>query len=755
MSRAVILLALTTLVACNGDDGLTRHNASPEATIVSHGDGDQVLELTPVLLRGTVSDPDLSDTLTATWRAGDEVLCEAEAPGEEGVTTCEVVFQLGGGEVVLEVVDQENASGSDHIQLEVVASDVPVVEVTAPLATDTYFADDLIPFEGTVSDAEDQPGALDVWWESSIDGRLAVAATPGASGAVAGSGYLSAGDHEITLNATDSTDKTGTDTVLVTVLPPNTAPSCEITSPADNSVGESGELVTFTALVTDPDIAEDRLEVTWSSDKDGDLSATTPDSSGNVTFATSSLSQNTHLVTLTVEDDLGATCTDDVLYTVGAPPFITLSSPTSGTVVNDGAPITFDAHVTDSDDVPGDISVSWLSSRDGLFSSQGPDSSGDLEITVDSLSVGTHTVTATATDPDGFYGRAMVDVVVNGLPSAPVVSISPGSPGTADDLSVSVTTPSVDPEGGSVSYTYAWTRNGVPYGGSSDTVPSSATAKGQAWRVVVTPSDVYGPGATGQDTVTVVNTAPTAPGVSLDPLDPVEGEDDFVCLVDTDSTDADAADAVSYSFSWTVDGSPWYGATSTFETGDTVPGTATVGEEEWECSVVPSDGTTSGASASASLFVYGVPVDWAALETCSLSLVASGVGPVEVWVYHITPTGAAVTAGVGQGPGITVDVGYGADGTDPGSHSSWVWASAGYDRDEDGLGVGDKANDVYVGDLRAPPTIGTYDVAGRVSTDGGISYRYADLGHLCSASYDGTRDGYSTATTGTLYVTSH
>ena len=60
-------------------------------------------------------------------------------------------------------------------------------------------------------------------------------------------------------------------------------------------------------------------------------------------------------------------------------------------------------------------------------------------------------------------------------------------------------------------------------------------------------------------TVTVSNTAPTAPVVAITPVD-AESGDDLTCSVTTASTDADG-DALTYAFAWDVDGVDFTSAT--------------------------------------------------------------------------------------------------------------------------------------------------------------------------------------------------
>lgn len=83
----------------------------------------------------------------------------------------------------------------------------------------------------------------------------------------------------------------------------------------------------------------------------------------------------------------------------------------------------------------------------------------------------------------------------------------------------------------------------------------------------------------------------------------MEGEDDLVCVVDVESTDADG-DAITYTFAWTVDGAAWGGSTATtYRTGDTIAAADTAMDDVGGCVVVPSDGDLDGTSASASVVV--------------------------------------------------------------------------------------------------------------------------------------------------------
>jgi len=601
MSRpASVLTALSSILALTGcpNQGIQAINASPEADIVSHSDGEEVLEGTSVAFWGVASDPDHQpEELTATWYLDGTEVCPATPANPDGMTACEAVIGPNDDALVLEVKDPKGAAGSATVALVVVPSETPVASITAPEATGIYYSDQLIVFEGEVGDAEDAASALTAWWSSSLVGDLDVQAEPSSAGDVLGSGYLTEGEHAITLHAQDSSDKTGTDSVIVDVGPPNSAPSCTIVAPETGGVGEDGALVTFEALVSDVDIAADWLEVTWTSDKDGELGLSTPSSAGEVVFSWSDLSVDTHTVSITVADEVGATCTDFVVYSVGTAPEVSLGSPTGGSVHNEGASITFSAEVSDNEDGPTDLALSWDSDLDGPLSTQGADSSGLAQFSLTTLSTGEHSLTLTVTDSDGLFSTAMVGFTVNALPTAPSVTISPDPATTADDLTATASG-STDPDGsGTVSYSYTWYEDGALSSASTSSVfPASATSKDRSYRVVVTPSDGTGDGEPGGAEITIGNASPAVTSVSITP-DPAFAADTLSCSYSGFSDPDGDTDASTYA--WTVNGVV-AGTGSTLASGF-------VGTDTVTCTVTPFDGTDTGSPVPDSLVISNTP----------------------------------------------------------------------------------------------------------------------------------------------------
>jgi glycosidase len=95
------------------------------------------------------------------------------------------------------------------------------------------------------------------------------------------------------------------------------------------------------------------------------------------------------------------------------------------------------------------------------------------------------------------------------------------------------------------------------------------------------------------------------------------------------------------------------------------------------------------------------------------------------------------TSKPGPTPGLTAELGFGPDGSDP-SAGGWTWVPAAFNVDAGN-------NDEFVASL-LPESTGTFDYAYRYSTTGGREWTYADL--------DGIGNGYSPSQAGSLTVES-
>ncbi len=97
-----------------------------------------------------------------------------------------------------------------------------------------------------------------------------------------------------------------------------------------------------------------------------------------------------------------------------------------------------------------------------------------------------------------------------------------------------------------------------------------------------------------------------------------------------------------------------------------------------------------------------------------------------------------LTDRVGMAAGLTAEIGWGPDGSDPQTSTAWQWHAAVYSGDSSQL------YDEYVASLTADAS-GSHDYAYRFSGDGGLTWLYCDL--------DDSDNGYDPTAAGTLDVT--
>lgn len=594
-SAFLVLLGL----GCS-DNTIKTFTEPPSVTITTPGPEQEVDQSVPTVLQGMVTDSEFSSSLsslTAIWQVGGMAICDESVIDDGGNIECIYAFEDSGTQTLrLTVTNPDGATATAEHDIIVVPNSAPTASITAPEPGSDQYAGELIAFEALVEDGEDNADDLVAYWVSSIDGELDVDSTPTSAGGLSGATTLSEGEHLITLTVTDSTGLTGEDTLIVNVGAANSPPDCAILSPENNDSFELGATVLFEGTATDADVGSSMLDIEWKSNIDGVLSTDSPTSSGGMSFAAAGLSQGTHTITLTVTDEVGADCSDAILVTMGSGPDIEILDPTTGTTFNDGDSVAFSAFVTDSDDSATSLDITWESSRDGELSTEGADSSGTIEFSTRALSVGEHTITVTATDPDGFYGNDSIRLTINGVPTTPGVTITPDPATSNDDLVANLTTTSTDPEGDPVSYIYAWYRNGTLTSYSTEEVPASATSSGDTWRVQVTATDGTGTSEAGTDSVDIGNSAPTLASVSITPTSPVEGN--TLTCVPSGGVDPDG-DTVVYSYRWSVNG------TATGTTGSTLTSSYFNRDDSVTCTVTPSDGTDTGDSVTSDPVTIG------------------------------------------------------------------------------------------------------------------------------------------------------
>ena len=257
-------------------------------------------------------------------------------------------------------------------------------------------------------------------------------------------------------------------------------------------------------------------------------------------------------------------------------------------------------------------------------------------------------VTCEATPMDAIGSGVMQSATTTILNTAPVVSnvvLGPDPAYTDTSFAVTSLLSDVDTaQSGTLTASYQWYADGLPVGSDSPSIVNGSMneffAKGEDVFVVVTPHDGVEFGTSVQsNTVTVLNTAPTPPTVSISAdNDPAEvGVDDLTCTIDVEAMDVDG-DTLTYDYYW-FDPQTGLVASTTLATtdlSDVYLGTGTnVGT--WSCEVVANDGVES---AVANVAVYDVDETEC---TVSVSAILDGT-PLATYEYKLNASNTVVSS---------------------------------------------------------------------------------------------------------------
>lgn len=477
--------------------------------------------------------------------------------------------------------------------LKVVAT-APTASLLSPTDGDGFVqGEETVTFYGQVGDEEQTPETLTVLWLSNQDGALSdlPADTAGTSMFELPASALSLGTHTITLSVSDNDGLNDTDEVSLEILPANGPPEVAIISPEDGAEFDAGALITLTGQASDARTEAAELLYEWESDTLGLLDSGTLSSAGETTYSTDALAEGEHTLTLRVTDTDGFAEEATVHLTVNhvntAPEAEILTPNGSGERV--GRLVTLEGQVSDAEDAEDALRVSWTSDRDGELCAGGPDSGGGTSCSVDTLSVGVHTITLTVEDAGGLQSFASIDFEVyeeNTPPGSPEIAVTPAEPTTTDTLRVEILTDANDEDGDTVSYNYQWYRDDALMSGyTSASVDAARTSKGEVWKVEVTATDGEDEGAPATAEVLVLNTPPSVDAVALSPDAPTTL--DTLTCAPSGWSDADG-DEEGYTYAWEVDGRAVSGATESTLSG------AFEKNQEVVCVATPWDGEAAG-----------------------------------------------------------------------------------------------------------------------------------------------------------------
>ena len=586
---------LSFLIACGGESVIEKQqNSAPTIMIGSHSPDAEILEGYAETFRASVSDDNNTyEELTVAWYVGENLVCDWETVSPAGESFCDITFDTEDNNVIAEVRDPDGAGGRAELSVVIVPTSAPTAEITNPVQNTNHYSDQLILFAGIVGDNEDNSEDLIVTWTSSLDGELILDTTPDSNGVVSDYGYLTEGQHALELRVEDSSGKTTREQLVIQVGGANETPDCELLSPLPQTAFQVGEEIVFEGLASDANIDANELDVVFSSDRDGELGVGTINSNGEITYINNQLSNNSHVISMTVTDDVGASCLDTVVLQVGTPPSVLIDEPLSGEVYSVGTDILFSASFQDAEDPMTDIDVSWSSSLNGVIATGNPNSQGTHQFSINDLDAGLHTISLTGTDSTGLTGSDTISLRVNTPPTTPSITLSP-SPLYSDTPLVVTVTGSNDADGDPVTTSIEWYEDGVLQSTTATTIPASSLDVGEVWTVRVTPNDGYTNGTFAEQSIVVANSLPT---ITTPVISSNNGGNYNDSTLTCAATASDMDETVVPSYTWDVNGNTYSGSTldlssTSVNIGDSVTCTAMVTD---------SNGGSDSASTSSTI----------------------------------------------------------------------------------------------------------------------------------------------------------
>ncbi len=264
---------------------------------------------------------------------------------------------------------------------------------------------------------------------------------------------------------------TGIPPYMVWIEVPLHTPVVTITGPTDGSSYLIGDSVSFSGTASDTEDGDLSTEIQWSSSIDGVLGT-------GSSLVVNTLSVGTHSITANVSDSASGSGSASISITINpvsnTPPVVTITSPADGSGYLVGGSITFAGTANDAEDGNLSAEIQWNSSIDGVL---GAGSS----LVVNTLSVGTHSITASVSDSASASGSVSIAITINPVSNTPpVVNITSPADGSGYLVGGSITFAGTanDAEDGNISNELQWHSSLDGVIGTGATVSISALSGG-------------------------------------------------------------------------------------------------------------------------------------------------------------------------------------------------------------------------------------------------------------------------------------
>ena len=232
---------------------------------------------------------------------------------------------------------------------------------------------------------------------------------PAAGENLRGFGFANFGNASVFPSSSFSINSILIDDSLIITAPPNEPPVVTITTPTNGFNFLPGTSATFMGTAADSEDGDLTGILTWRSNLDGILGS-------GASVSTTTLSVGSHSITASATDSESLSGTAAINITVttpdNSPPSVEINTPANSTTITAGDSVNFTAMATDTKEGVINETISWKSNLSGNLGS-------GTSIKIKNLAVGTHSITATASDAEGLTGSATLAITVKASTGAP------------------------------------------------------------------------------------------------------------------------------------------------------------------------------------------------------------------------------------------------------------------------------------------------------------------------------------------------
>ena len=142
---SILFIGSILLTACKKESEPEKvRNLAPTISIITHENGDEVRDGFIESFEAIVADADHDvDDLEVVWYVDGEIVCDWYNANASGESTCDIVFQEGDEAVRAEVRDPRGADDRIELELNVLPTGAPDIEMLTPISDEKYYASEL------------------------------------------------------------------------------------------------------------------------------------------------------------------------------------------------------------------------------------------------------------------------------------------------------------------------------------------------------------------------------------------------------------------------------------------------------------------------------------------------------------------------------------------------------------------------------------------------------------------------------------